>query len=210
MKKRIGETSYKETTFGVIPRSELIPLEIEGTKKAWDFVMKEYGKGAIPLTPDFLKKVHKRGFGWIFPEIGGRFRTIEVTVSGHTPPKFHMVPQLMTDFMNDIRIRLKYLPDISRPDFLKSLIDLLAWSHHRFLWIHPFADYNGRIGRLLTNMILLNLNLPPVELKVERAKGRMAYVNALGKADEGDYEELRKLIQSSIKEAAEKFDSRKK
>jgi hypothetical protein len=40
MGKRIGETSYKETAFGIIPRSQLIPLEIEGIKRAWDFVAK--------------------------------------------------------------------------------------------------------------------------------------------------------------------------
>jgi len=37
MTKRQGETSYKETAFGIIPRSKLILLEIEGVKKAWDF-----------------------------------------------------------------------------------------------------------------------------------------------------------------------------
>ena len=40
MSKRLGETSYKETAFGIIPRSKLIPLEIEGIKKAWEFVLK--------------------------------------------------------------------------------------------------------------------------------------------------------------------------
>jgi hypothetical protein len=34
--KRIGETSYSNTAFGIIPRSSLIPLEIEGMKRVWD------------------------------------------------------------------------------------------------------------------------------------------------------------------------------
>jgi len=32
--KKQGETSYKETAFGIIPRSELISLEITGIKRA--------------------------------------------------------------------------------------------------------------------------------------------------------------------------------
>src|SRR4030042_1853662 len=179
MAKRKGETSYRETAFGIIPRSKLIPLEIEGIKKAWDFVLKKNGKGKLPLTPEFIKQMHKTGFGWIFPKMGGKYRIIDVKVSKHIPPKYYLVPQLTVEFSKDLKKRIKHLPKIEDEKFLDKLVSLLAWSHHKFLWIHPFQDYNGRIGRLLNNVILLNLNLPPVELKVETAAGRNRYVKAL-------------------------------
>ncbi|MBU4142045.1 Fic family protein [Patescibacteria group bacterium] len=138
MAKNKGETSYKETAFGIIPRSKLISLEAEGIKKAWDFVLKKSEKGKLPLNSDFIKEIHKIGFGWIFPELGGKFRVIEVTVSNHIPPKFFLIPQLMEDFTKDMETRIKHLPKIEDEDFLNELISLLAWSHHRFLWIHPF------------------------------------------------------------------------
>ena len=53
MAKNIGETSYKDTAFGIIPRSELIKLEIQGIKKAWDFVLNKSQNGIIPLESDF-------------------------------------------------------------------------------------------------------------------------------------------------------------
>jgi len=40
MARRAGETSYKETAMGIIPRSQLIPLEIDGINRAWNFVLK--------------------------------------------------------------------------------------------------------------------------------------------------------------------------
>lgn len=92
MPRRKGETSYKETAFGIIPRSKLIPLEIEGIKKAWDFVIKKRAKGKLPLTTKFIKAAHKIGFGWIFPDLGGEYRKIEVKASKHTPPKFYLIP----------------------------------------------------------------------------------------------------------------------
>ena len=205
--KRTGETSYKETVFGILPRAKLIPLEIEGIKKAWDFVLKQENKGKIPITSSSLQKIHKVGFGWIFPEMGGKFRTIEVTVSKHTPPRFFQVPQLMEDFTEDLKTRLKCLPDFERPNFLEELVELLAWAHHRFLWIHPFFDYNGRIGRLLMSMILMNLNLPPIELRVETKVSRIKYVKALSQADEGDFTSLEKLIRAALEEAAKKLGS---
>lgn len=205
MAKHKGETSYKETAFGIIPRSQLIPLEIEGIKKAWDFVLKKSEKGKLPLTSDFVKEIHKIGFGWIFPKMGGKFRTVEVTISNHIPPKFYLIPQLMEDFIKDLQTRIKHLPKIEDENFLNELVSLLAWAHHRFLWIHPFKDYNGRIARLLNNIILLNLNLPPIELKVETKSGRKKYIEALQSADNHDYSKLEKIFKSAIEEAVQEL-----
>lgn len=204
-RKRIGETTYKETALGIIPRSELILLEIEGIKRAWDFVVEQNRKEKLLLTISFIKKAHSIGFGWIFPKLGGKFRTIEVTISNHTPPKHYLVPQLMEDFIRDLKTRLKNLPTINHEDFFDSLIDLLAWAHHRFLWIHPFQDYNGRIARLLINIILFEFDFPPIELKIETVPLRKKYVNALQKADGGDYEELKKLIRNATEETAKEL-----
>lgn len=207
MKKKLGETSYKETAFGIIPRSKLILLEIEGTKRAWDFVVEKFKAGKINFSLNFILRVHKIGFGWIFPEMGGRFRKIDVIVSNHVPPEFYLVGQLMVNFIQDLKIRLKHLSKIENPKFIDELIALLAWAHHRFLWIHPFADYNGRIGRLLNNIILLSLNLPPVELKVETEIGRKKYIEALAEADNGDYNGLEKIIRAAIEEAIKEVGS---
>lgn len=201
MSRKIGETSYKQTAFGIIPRSRLIPLEIEGIKRAWDFILQSRERGLIVLDRENILKIHKIGFGWIFPEDGGKFRKIDVTVSQHVPPKFYHVAQLMDNFLKDLEVRLDNLPDIGQSRYLDELIELLAWAHHRFLWIHPFCDYNGRIGRLLINIILLNLNLPPIELKVETQKGRLKYVKALEQADHGDYKNLKKLIAEALEES---------
>lgn len=202
MKRRKDETSYKETAFGIIPRRKLIPLEIEGIKRAWDFILKKRKSGLLPLTSAFMQKIHQVGFGWIFPKMGGKWRAIEVSVSEHKPPACYLVPQLMKDFTEDLKIRLRHLSPLSHPDFLKNLTEILAWAHHRFLWIHPFTDYNGRIGRLLISMIMLNLSLPPIELKAETKAGRKKYVKALREADHEDCGSLEKLMFGAIREAA--------
>jgi len=205
MIKRKGETSYKQTAFGIIPRSKLIPFEIEGIKKAWDFILQQRKKTKIIITPALIKKLHEVGFVWIFPKDGGKFRNIEVTVSDHEPPKHYLVPELVNNYCKDLAERLKHLPDPNQDDFFNELIRLLTWVHHRFLWIHPFKDYNGRIARLLTNVTLLNLDLPPIELKVETKTGREKYVKALKNADKGDCSKLENLIKTAIEETSEEL-----
>lgn len=203
MIKRQGETSYRETSFGIIPRSKLIPLEIEGIKRAWDFILKKSKKMKVPTTAQFIRKIHLVGFGWIFPKTAGKFRKVEVTASDHTPPKYHQLPEFMENYCKDLGERSKHLPTLNEANFLEELVHFLAWIHHRFLWIHPFVDYNGRIGRLLINIILLNLDLPPIELKVETKAGRKRYIRALKNADNGDLSGLENLILEAIEETTE-------
>ncbi len=200
MPKHLGETSHKQTAFGIIPRSQLIPLEIEGMKRAWDFVLKAQQTEDILPTSRFLQKIHSVAFEWIFPDMAGKFRQVEVRVSDHVPPKPYQVPQLVEEICRDIKERVRHV-DSS----LNAVAELLAWAHHRFLWIHPFFDYNGRIGRLLINVLLLSMNFPPIELRVETKSGRKRYIEALRAADSGSFELLEKIIREAMEESVKDF-----
>lgn len=55
--------------------------------------------------------------------------------------------------------------------------------HHKFEKIHPFADGNGRTGRMILNYILLKNNFPPL---IILKKTRSDYLEVLRKADNSD------------------------
>jgi hypothetical protein len=59
--------------------------------------------------------------------------------------------------------------------------------HHRFVQIHPFDDGNGRMARVLMNLVLMRLGYLPAVIKKE---DRSAYLLALSQADAGDYDPL--------------------
>lgn len=201
-----GATSYKETKFGIIPRHKLIKLEILGTKKGHEFIHNLVKKDtSVPITPDLIKKLHKISFGWIFPEWGGQFRKIQVTLSGKEAPEYFKIHELITNLCEDLRVRLKHLPKSSEKDYIDKVVELLSWFQHRFVFIHPFNDYNGRTARILTILILLRLNLPPIEIMAETGSDRKKYITAMQKADGGNYSLLEGLIAQSLTEALEKY-----
>ncbi len=67
--------------------------------------------------------------------------------------------------------------------------------HNQFETTHPFADGNGRVGRLLLNNILLKHNKPPVNIKM---KNRRRYYGALREYQESG--NIRPMIELILKE----------
>ncbi len=71
----------------------------------------------------------------------------------------------------------------------------LAELHAEFERIHPFLDGNGRMGRLVMNLVLIRLGYPPaIVYKRDRAR----YLKALRRADAGDPGALGELLARAI------------
>ena len=199
-----GATSYKETAFGIISRSKLLQLEIEGTKKGLEFIADwvQNNKQA-KITPEFICKLHEIAYGWIFPDWAGKYRKIQVTFSGKEAPSYFQISQLIHTLCEDLRERLKHLPKPEQENYSIGVIKLLAMFQHRFVYIRPFQDYNGRTARMLTSLILLQLNLPAIEIKIAKGTDRKGYLHAMQKADQGNYVLLEEIISQSFTEALE-------
>ncbi len=143
----------------------------------------------IDITPEWLCRKHCELAGHLFPEWAGRFRTLDVKVGTLEPPSYYQVPVLVRTFCDDLAERLRHLED----DKLPEIAGLLAWVDWRFQWIHPFKDFNGRIGRLVLAALLYKLALPPVETAPTDPEGRREYLEALRAGDAGDLAPLQQL-----------------
>lgn len=141
---------------------------------------------AIEITAAWLRDIHRQIAGDLFPDWAGRYRTTEVQVGTHLPPAPHTVPVHVENFCRDLEERLKHVEDA------ESIAGLLAWADWRFQWIHPFKDFNGRVGRILLVTLCYKLNLPPVVPAADE-ENRKRYFAALRQADRGDLAALREL-----------------
>jgi Fic family protein len=100
------------------------------------------------------------------------------------------VPILMGELMQWFNAE-KNNPDV-HPSVLAAIF------HHRFVAIHPFDDGNGRLGRILMNLILMQKGLPPAIIKL---KDRQDYYVALNNANTGNYELLVDYVAHSLKDS---------
>jgi CRISPR-associated endonuclease/helicase Cas3 len=152
---------------------------------------------ARPLEESLLLDIHRHTCGDLTPDWAGRFRSTEVKVGQHSPPPSHQVPLLVRDYFADLNVRLAEL-SAGRETLL---LETLAFAEGRLLFIHPFADFNGRATRLLLAEILRRQELPPVELAPENDVARQNYIHALEAADKLDWLPLTKLWQERLEQA---------
>ena len=96
-------------------------------------------------VPDSLKELKNEQDEVIDKVTPGEWRNRQVSVGKHIPPSAESLPSLMQQFFN------VYNPNRYSGD--KKIIAVLC-AHHRLAWLHPFADGNGRVGRLFTDAAL--------------------------------------------------------
>lgn len=120
-------------------------------------------------------------------DFAGRYRNAGVRISGanFVPPNALKVDTLMGELIHWVNDEYNLLDIIIKASIF----------HHRFVWIHPFFDGNGRTARLLFNLLLMKAGFPPaIILKNDRKK----YYDALNKANQGDYAKLLLLVIQAL------------
>jgi Fic family protein len=123
---------------------------VEKTMEAW-----EYLQSANELTHTTLQTAHEKILEDRQPEIAGAYRDVQVTVGERVAPP----PVVVESEMDKL---LAWTP--SDP------LEAIEW-HVAFERIHPFADGNGRIGRLVYCWHCRNLGAEPVVWRAEDREG---------------------------------------
>jgi len=79
--------------------------------------------------------------------------------------------------------------------------EFAARFHHRLVYIHPFANGNGRHARLMADLILEKIFKAPLftwggTALIKPGESRTAYLKALKAADNHDYSLLMAFVRS--------------
>ena len=70
--------------------------------------------------------------------------------------------------------------DINNQLLDKHLLTRIAYFHNRFLnEIHPFADGNGRVCRIIIGVVLMKNNCPPIFPKILETENQLEYISTI-------------------------------
>lgn len=160
-------------------RSELNEAEARNIAQAQLWLASNKKKDVC--SDSFLRNLHKKMFGdvWVW---AGEYRTTERNI-GVAPYQISIkIMQLFDD--------LKFWID----NKTYSNHEIAVRLHHRLVQIHPFPNGNGRVSRLMADLVLQKLNGTSLYWGdtnlVNVSEVRSQYIDALRKADAGDYTDL--------------------
>ena len=209
-----NNTTIAEYIETKLEKAENVPSgikEIQNIENAMSFIeenVKDY-----PINRAFICEMHKMVVDGLLPPPNGEgdytpgeYRKINLKInkSNHQPPDWIRIEDYMKELFDFIQ-----KDDSTKYDLLKAAI-----AHHRFVWIHPFGNGNGRVVRLLTYAMLVktgfNINVGRIINPTAVFCGnRNDYYNHLSEADTGTDAGIlswSEYVLKGLKEEIEKID----
>ena len=134
-------------------------LEAVGHRDAFLYVQ-DLVKDKVPFSESIIKQIHTLVL-MDRPEDRGVYRRIPVRIMGayHVPSDPVLVPEQMENLVAEFSANKKMHP-----------IERATMFHLKFEGIHPFVDGNGRTGRLILNLMLMQAGYPPINVKYSDRK----------------------------------------
>ncbi len=154
-------------------------LEVIGHKEAIDYI-ETLAQSETPISEWDIRQIHNLVLRRLSPTEAGRYRQLDVKAAGteHVYPPHYLLPGLMADFIEWLAVNRSAMSAMAKPS---KGIAYATEAHYRFVSIHPFADGNGRTGRLLMNLLLLKAGFPVVSISNQK---REDYIVALSTAQQ--------------------------
>ena len=163
-------------------------LEAKDHKEALDFLYELIDKDKkITVSEYLIRQLHQLVVNKSHSDIAGKYREGNVIIIGsqHAPPEGFQVPHEMRELIAWLNKNQKN----------HHIIELAALLHHKLVYIHPFADGNGRMARLVMNVLIMKAGYP---LAIILRNDRKRYYRVLSEADNGKYEPLCEFIAQAV------------
>ena len=154
-----------------------------------EYLTDKPNKKTAPFSFEWFLKLHFEMFGHVW-DWAGKLRQVELSIG----VKAYLVSSELKNLVDDLEFWDK--------NKTFDIVETAARLHHRGVQIHPFKNGNGRWSRMLANIYLKQNGLDATKwnenLLSKENPQRDDYIEALKRADDGDYSVLIKLQSNTL------------
>lgn len=176
---------------GIIDEQEMDGLELGLLLMLYEQLFIENQPPAV-LTFDHISTWHRQWLGNVYGW-AGRLRHANLTKDGFQFAAADRIPLLLDGFEKQFLIRSGELKSLARQE----LVSYLAECHVEFILIHPFREGNGRLSRLLCDMLAIMAGQGLLDYSLWD-KHKMFYFKAIQAGVSGNYSPMMQLVNDIL------------
>lgn len=176
---------------GITDSEDMEDAELILLEKLYQSVIIEH-LPARSITVQDLKDWHRYWLGNIYPWAGD-VRSVNLGKDDFFFTAAAQIPRLLDGFQKDCLA--KYTP--CKPDLDENLIHAIAVTHVEFILIHPFREGNGRLSRLLADVMAVQAGYVPLDYS-SWERNREAYFAAINQGLNCNYEPMEYWVRQAL------------
>lgn len=143
-----------------------------------------------------IRQIHELWLADIYP-FAGKYRTVNMSKGGFQFAASSYINKSMHEL--EVKFLKKYTPCKFRNDELAYALGIV---HVELIIIHPFREGNGRVSRLIANLMAMQagfpqLNFEPID-KTENLDGFNRYIKAIHNGVVENYEPIKQVFEKIL------------
>lgn len=176
---------------GITSPDDMDELELELLSQLYDgLLLDELPEQTITVA--MLKSWHRRWLGNVYAW-AGQERSVTMSKDGFPFAAVPQIPRLLSE-LEKLHLS-RWTPCQGLTD--DALIEAIAITHVEFILIHPFREGNGRLSRLLADVMAVQAGLDPLDYSAWDVR-KAAYIAAIHAGFSGNYAPMKGFVAEAL------------
>lgn len=186
-----GEEGVLNNRLGLTRKQDVDDAETELLQELYEHV---FENRTASLDFSDIERWHRQWLGNLY-DWAGNLRTVNMSKGDFHFAAAGQLPRLIETFEQQYLQRFASLPNMDE----RAVIQYLAQCHVEFILIHPFREGNGRISRLLLDLMAVEAGFEPLDYRLWEDH-RDFYFKAIQAGVSGDYQHIERLVEDVLKQ----------
>jgi len=177
---------------GITTSDEMDEAELFLLEQLYQSVFEEkFPEGQLSVA--MLKRWHRRWLGNLY-EWAGQERSVNISKGGFMFAPSAQLPKLLNEF--DTKYLAQYTPCSGMDE--EQLIAAIAITHVELILIHPFREGNGRLSRLIADVMVVQGGYKPLDYQ-SWEQNKTQYISAIHAGVSMDYEPMKHWVKKALR-----------